>query len=201
MSKLLVSAFEAFGGERVNPAKLALEALEAEDIVKLFLPVEYERASALLKDAIDALKPDAVISLGQAGGRDAVTPEKYAVNLRSSASPDSAGRLCRNEPIVPSGEEKLESTFGAEQIAKALREGGIPARVSESAGTYVCNDVMYSALHKLKDTGIPAGFIHVPYCREQLQSHPESFGMELSEIVRAVAIALNDIKQRIHCAE
>ena len=200
MSKILLTAFEAFGGESMNPARLALEALEAEDVIRLYLPVEYEKASRLVLEAIDAHRPAAVVSIGQAGGRDTVTPEKYAVNIRDSASPDSAGRICLKEAVIPGGAEKLESTFGAEQITDTLLECGIPARISENAGTYVCNDVMYSVLWKLKDTNIPAGFIHVPYCHEQLTNHPDCFGMDLSEITRALKIALDDIKQRMESA-
>lgn len=197
MNKILVTAFEPFGGETVNPAKLALEALRDEDVIKLFLPVEYETAAHLAVSAIETYRPRAVISLGQAGGRDAVTPERTAVNLRNAASPDNAGRVCDHEAIVPGGPERLLSSFGAEEICASLIKAGIPARVSQSAGTYVCNDVMYSVLWALRNTDIPAGFIHVPYCAAQAKKHPGAFGMAESEIARAVEIAVGNLKQRL----
>ena len=200
MNKILVTAFDAFGGERINPSKLAMEALEAEDVIKLTLPVMYETAANLAVETVKEYRPAAVISLGQAGGRNAVTPEKYAVNLRFSPSPDSAGRFCDHEIIIPHAPEKLESTFDAEKISDTLNRAGIPSHVSESAGTYVCNDVMYSVLWALRNTNIPAGFIHVPYCAAQVLSHPGSFSMEESEIVRAVEIVLNDIRKRLQGA-
>ena len=196
MSKLLVTAFEAFGDESINPAKLALERASLPDTHKLFLPVEYEKAAEIVLEAIRADAPKAVISIGQAGGRRAVTPEKNAVNERNAASPDSAGRVCTHEPIVPGGPERLLSSFGAKEISAALTKAGLCAEVSESAGTYVCNDVMYSVLYALRNTSIPAGFIHVPYCKEQLKAHPEAFGMELNEITRAIEIAVSDVCKR-----
>ncbi len=197
MNKILVTAFEPFGGEGINPAMLALEALEEEDVIKLLLPVEYETAAQKAIEAIRECSPAAVVSLGQAGGRDAVTPERYAVNLRHSPSPDNAGRVCDHEKIVRDGPEKLASSFSAEEICAALTKAGFPARVSDSAGTFVCNDVMYSVLRALQDTGIPAGFIHVPYCTAQLKNHPDCFGMDEDEIARAVETALADLRRRL----
>ena len=200
-SKLLLTAFEPFGGERVNPAWEAVSAIEGEEIVKLLLPVEYGTAAEKVIKVIDELCPAAVVCVGQAGGRDAVTPEKYAVNLRNALSADNAGRVCREEKIVPGGEERLESSFGAEEIARAISESGIPSRVSESAGTFVCNDVMYGVLRRLRDTGVPAGFIHVPYCEEQKAGHPDSFALPASQIARALTVALEVIKQKMYSAE
>ena len=195
--KLLVSAFEPFGGESVNPALEAVNALAGEDIIKLVLPVEYEKAPRIILSEIDRLHPDAVVSVGQAGGRDAVTPERWAVNEMRSSSPDASGRLCLGEKIVPGGPDSIESTFGAELIARAISDSGIPSRVSESAGTYVCNDVMYSVLNRLSGRGVPAGFIHLPYCARQAQRHPGAFTMEISQMAKALAIALETVKALI----
>lgn len=195
--KILVSAFEPFGGESINPALEAAALLRDADVVKLTLPVRYAEAAKIICAEIDRLEPDAVISVGQAGGRDAVTPERQAVNERSSAAPDSAGRLCQGEKIDPEGEDRLESTFGAEQIACAINASGLPARVSDSAGTYVCNDVMYSVLAKLKHKKVPAGFIHLPFCTGQATRHPGAFTMEISDMARALEIAVATVKQII----
>lgn len=193
MSKFLLTAFVPFGGERINPAQEALRRVEA-DAIKLYLPVEYDTAARLTLEAVDQYAPCAVINIGQAGGRTGITPEKYAVNLRSSGSPDSAGRLCTDEKIVPEGPDRLESSFGAEAIARALGKAGFPASVSESAGTYVCNDVMYRVLWKLKGTGIPAGFIHLPYCTQQLENHPDAFGMDIDRMAKAIETAIDTVK-------
>lgn len=187
---LLLTAFGPFGGDSVNPAQLVAERIRLPGVRALILPVEYGTASRIALQAIDELQPSAVIDLGQAGGRTGITPEKYAVNLRNALSPDNAGRICTMEPIVPGAAERLESTFGAEAIAEALLCAGIPAYVSEGAGTYVCNDVMYSVLHHLSGTGIRAGFIHVPFSRRQQATHPGAFTMEEDEMVRGIETAI-----------
>ena len=110
MKKLLISAFEPFGGEEINPAKEAVLRLQGEGIHKLILPVEYETAGRLLFSEIGLVKPDIVIMVGQAGGRDAVTPERRAVNSRNAKAPDSAGRLCAGEKILEGGGEELPAT-------------------------------------------------------------------------------------------
>ena len=187
---LLLTAFEPFGGETVNPAQQAVESLTVPGVQKLILPVEYGRAAAIVTDAITRLSPRAVICVGQAGGRSGITPEKYAVNLRRAKAPDNAGVLYDGQPIVPGGEERLESSFGAERIAQALSEAGSSAYVSESAGTFVCNDVMYSVLKHLSGSKVPAGFIHVPFCSAQAAGHPGAFTMSTEEIARGLAIAV-----------
>lgn len=95
---------------------------------------------------------------------------------------------------MPEGPDRLESSFGAEAIARALGKAGFPASVSESAGTYVCNDVMYRVLWKLKGTGIPAGFIHLPYCTQQLENHPDAFGMDIDRMAKAIETAIDTVK-------
>ena len=197
MSTILLTAFEAFGGDDINPALLAVSKINDPDVVKLFLPVEYETASRLLAIRIDALKPDAVICIGQAGGRTAVTPELYGVNLRSAKSPDNTGRICDGEKIVEGGPNKLETSFNARAIADALAASGIPSQVSESAGTYVCNDVLYSLMYKLQNTQIPRGFIHVPFCLEQIKKHPGAFALPLEDIIKAIHIAVDYVRMQL----
>lgn len=187
---VLITAFEAFGGDRLNPAREAALQLSLPGVMPLILPVEYETAARMAVDAIEKYRPEAVIDLGQAGGRTGITPEKFAVNLRNARSADNAGRVCENEPIVPGGPDRIESRFGAEDIVSALREAGLPAYVSEGAGTYVCNDVMYSVLYHLRNTSVRAGFIHLPFCAEQADAHPGAFTMELGEMVRGLEIAV-----------
>ena len=193
---ILLTAFEPFGGESINPSELAVRSLGSRGIYTLILPVEYGRAARMAVDAIRRLKPDAAISIGQAGGRKGITPEKYAFNLRSSVSPDNAGVVCRSESVVPEGPEKLESTFGAETVSSTLVREGIPSYVSESAGRFVCNDVLYSVLYELKDASVPAGFIHVPFCHEQAAGHTGAFVMSVDEIARGLEIAVHCVQKR-----
>ena len=186
MQKILISAFEPFGGEPINPAKEALLRLEGEGRHKLFLPVEYARAGELLISETERVKPDAVIMTGQAGGRSAVTPERRAVNTRNAAAPDSAGRLCAGEKILEGGADELFATLDPEALAEAIAKAGVPARVSESAGSFVCNDVFYQALSHLKGAPVKADFIHLPWCSEQAPRHPGQFSLPVEDMVRAL---------------
>ncbi len=194
--KILLTAFEPFGGERVNPALEAVTRVTGDGVIKLYLPVEYETAAKLTREKISECKPDAVVCVGQAGGRKGVTPESCARNMRSSASPDNAGRLCRSEPVVPGAPETLCSTFDAAGMTEYLKAKGFPAYVSGSAGTYVCNDVFYSVLYALEGTDVAAGFIHVPFCTEQLAAHPQAFALSTGEITAALEAALDYIRMK-----
>ncbi len=186
MKSILLSAFEPFGGEEINPAKEAVLRLEGDGIHKLILPVEYARAGRLLTDEIERVRPDIVIMTGQAGGRDAVTPERRAVNSRNAKAPDSAGRLCAGEKILEGGEGELPATLDPETLKDAILKQGIPARVSDSAGTFVCNDVFYQALEYLKAVPVRADFIHLPWCLEQAARHPGQFCLPVETMVRAL---------------
>ncbi|MBO7358866.1 MAG: pyroglutamyl-peptidase I [Clostridia bacterium] len=190
MKKLLISAFEPFGGEEINPAKEAVLRLQGEGIHKLILPVEYETAGRLLFSEIGRVKPDIVIMVGQAGGRDAVTPEKRAVNERNAKAPDNAGRVCGGEKILEGGSSELFATLDPAVLADAVLKEGIPARVSGSAGTFVCNDVFYQILSCLSGTPVKADFIHLPWCLEQAPRHPGKFCLPIDTMVRALEAAV-----------
>ncbi len=190
MKKLLISAFEPFGGEEINPAEEAVKRLEGEGIYKLILPVEYETAGRLLIAEIGRVKPDRVIMVGQAGGRDAVTPERRAVNERNAKAPDNAGRVCLSEKIIEGGPGELSATLDPALLAEAILKEGIPARVSASAGTFVCNDVFYLALEHLKGSPVRADFIHLPWCLEQAPRHPGQFCLPVETMVRALSTAV-----------
>lgn len=165
--KILLTAFEPFGGEEINASLEALRRVEAPDgaeLTRLVLPCVFGLAAETVREAVYREKPDAVVCLGQAAGRDAITPERRAVNLRCARIPDNAGKSPADEPVVPGGAEELLSTLPIERMCAAIRSRGLPARISESAGTFVCNDLMYGLLFALQNAGveIPAGFIHVP---------------------------------------
>ena len=163
---LLATCFEPFGGEESNASAKALallpERIGAWSVVKQELPVVFGLAGEKCRALIDALRPDAVLMLGQAGGRSAVTPELVARNLRWARIPDNAGRSPKGEPVIPGGEDALFATLPVEAMTEAIRAAGLPGALSASAGLYVCNDLYYSVLHHLRGSGIPAAFLHLP---------------------------------------
>ena len=175
--KILLSAFEPFGGERANASQEALKlirAREGTDLVKITVPTVFGLAGTTLLDALRKEKPDAVICLGQAGGRDAVTPERCAINVRDARIPDNAGHQPKDEPVIAGGPAAFFSTLPIKAMAAAARKAGFAAEISNSAGTFVCNDLLYTLLYTL-ERELPAvrgGFIHVPACVSSDQSAP-----------------------------
>ncbi len=195
-STMLVTAFEPFGGESVNPTEQVLrdlpETVCGVRIEKLLLPVEFIRAPELLLKEYDRLRPDFVIMLGQAGGRASVTPECRAVNLMDARMPDNAGFKPEGVKIDGEGEDALYSTLDPVMLSNAIREAGVPSEPSQSAGSYVCNAVMYSTLNRCRFR-TPAVFIHVPYIREQAANGLKPGGvpfMELDDIKRGILAAI-----------
>lgn len=190
---MLLTAFEPFGGEKVNASLEALALIRApvgKEIVRLTLPTAFGRSFESVMDAVLRERPDAVVCLGQAEGREAITPERRAVNLRNARIPDNAGFCPVDRPVVPGGPKEVLSTLPVEQMTRAIRDQGIPARISESAGTFVCNDLMYGLLYALQrySIAIPAGFVHVPCLPEQTRDGAPS--MALSRIVEGLNAAL-----------
>ena len=163
---ILVTGFDPFGGETINPAWEAVSRLPDEigacRVEKLCVPTVFGEAGRVALERAARVRPKAVLCVGQAGGRSAVTPEMVAINLRHARIADNAGAMPQDEPVVAGGENALFSTLPVRAMAQAINAAGIPAEVSYSAGTYVCNDTMYAVVEHLRDTGIPAGFIHVP---------------------------------------
>ncbi|MCR5808165.1 MAG: pyroglutamyl-peptidase I [Clostridiales bacterium] len=196
---ILVTAFMPFGGDSLNPTQLVLERLGDElcgrRINKLLLPVEFKTAGRLAADECERLSPAAVIMLGQAGGRSKITPERRAVNLMEARIPDNAGYEPHSVPVIAGGAERLYSTLPLDLIVSAIRARGLPAGISEDAGAYVCNCALYTLLSRI-DGRIPAGFIHVPFIREQTEGvngRGNSPFMELDEITEAVNAAMTAV--------
>lgn len=193
MKKLLITGFEPFGGEDINPSWQAVCALPNSiggfEITKLVLPVVFGSAAQKAIAAAEEISPHAVLCIGQAGGRDAVTPELVGINLRYASTPDNSGKQPFDEPIVPGGAEARFSTLPVRKIADAINAVGVPAKVSYTAGAYVCNDVLYSLLTHFDGTDTAVGFIHVPYCTEQGKEPC----MELDAIVKAITAAIESI--------
>ena len=171
MKTLLITGFDSFGGAVINPSWEAVKRLPEKigkyELCKLILPTIYGKASGILLEKAAEIRPDVIISVGQAGGRDAVTPERIAVNIRAARIPDNEGTLLDGDRIAPEGPAAYFSTLPVEAMRDAIRRKGIPSAVSNTAGSFVCNDVMYSALHHYDGTGVRCGFIHVPYLPEQ----------------------------------
>ena len=192
--RILLTAFRPFGGETVNPTEKALEHVRAPggtELHKAVISTEYRRSEDEIRELVSQICPDAVISLGQAGGRRFITPERIAVNIDDAEIPDNAGEIRRGSRICEEGPAAYFSSLPAEDICKALNDAGIGSAVSNSAGTFVCNHLMYTVL-RMAGPGMKAGFIHVPYIPEQLDGKPSGTpSMELETIVRGIEIALN----------
>lgn len=192
MKKLLITGFEPFGGQGVNPSWEAVRRLPDQVgeyvLCKLNIPTVYGKAAQMVLAQAEALGADAVISVGQAGGRDAVTPERIAVNIRDARIPDNAGVLCGGEKVAQDGPAAYFSTLPVEKMSRAIRDAHIPSAVSNTAGTYVCNDVLYTLLNAYHGTAVRVGFIHVPYLPEQ--GDPS---LPLEDTVNALAAAIQAI--------
>lgn len=197
--KILITGFEPFGGETVNPALDAVRALPDEirgvRIIKTAVPVVYEKDFETVQAVFDREQPDAVILIGQAGGRKAVTPETTAVNIKKARIPDNAGNMPDNEPVNPNGPGRYASTLPVEALVETLSDHALPAEISNSAGTFVCNDLFYRVMDYLKDRpGFPAGFVHVPYSEEQLTGKaPDTPFIPLSDITEALYLILGTV--------
>lgn len=188
--RLLITGFDPFGGGNVNPSWEAVRLLPEQvgeyKLYKLAIPTVFGEAAQLVLAEAEKLRPDAVICVGLASGRDAVTPERIAVNIRDARIPDNRGFQPAGDRVASEGPAAYFSTLPVEQMAQTIRRAGIPAAVSNTAGTFVCNDVLYTLLHHLDGTSVRAGFIHVPYL--PTQGTPN---MELADIVRALTAAID----------
>ena len=194
--KLLLTGFTPFDGEAINPALEAVKRLPNEiaglEIVKLEVPTVFGESVRLVREAIEREQPDFVLSVGQAGGRAEITPERVAINVDDARIPDNAGQQPIDVPIFVDGENAYFATLPVKAMAEAIREAGLPSALSNTAGTYVCNHLMYGVLYHLnqKNSRAKAGFIHVPYIPEQIADKPGVPSMPLDEIVRALEAAI-----------
>lgn len=194
MKKILLTAFEPFGGEVLNPALeiakiLATRSLDVE-IRTATVPVTFRDAAQTVLDALSRESFDAVVMLGQAGGRNTVTVERIAINIDDARIPDNIGHQPIDHLILPDGPAAIFATLPIKKMVSAMQEAGVPASVSNSAGTFVCNHLMYRVLHHLCESGIPAGFVHVPYLPEQVAGKPDIPSMPLSDMVKGIEAAL-----------
>jgi pyroglutamyl-peptidase len=194
MTKILVSGFEPFATSSLNPSSEIVKALKGDDLVSAILPVVFGQASSQLKELIDLHKPTAVLCLGQAEGRSAMTPERIAINLDDARIPDNAGNQPKEQKIIANGADGYFSTLPIEQIVTSMKAAGIPASISLSAGTFVCNHIFYVLQDYLKDSSITSGFMHVPLMDEQRKEFPTLPTMPIKQMIAGVEIALNVLR-------
>ncbi len=200
--KILLTAFDAFGGESINPALKAVslvKAPEGVELSKLEVPTVFGKSVDVVAAAMEREQPDAVICIGQAGGRKAVTPERVAINLMDAGIADNEGFIPVDLPIVPGGENALFSTLPIKAMVFAIQAAGVPAQLSNSAGTFVCNQLLYGVLNLCKEKfpNTIAGFIHVPFLPEQTVSRTEMPSLSLASMVTALEAALACIAETI----
>ena len=192
MKKLLITGFEPFGGEKINPSWEAVKLLPDEigdfRLTKAEIPVVFGKAAEAVLKITEELNPDAIICVGQAGGRGGITPEVIGINLRDASIPDNGGYMPKDEKCVPDGQNAFYSTLPVKAMVNAIKEKGIPASLSYTAGTFVCNDLLYTLLHRFEGTDIKIGFIHVPFLPSQAKEGVAS--MPLTDMVIGLEAAI-----------
>lgn len=204
--KILLTGFEPFNNANINPSgeiiKRLPEKIEEVTLIKEILPVEFRKAGQKIKELLKQYEPDIIISIGQAGNRPDISIERVAVNLDCVRSMDGKRELADNageRPVDVKIEEDGESAYLSNlpiwDLIKRIQEKGIPAAVSYSAGTYVCNHVMYTALYEgnKKYPYMKAGFIHVPFLTEQKEVKQNGYFMELEDMVTAIREVLAEL--------
>jgi len=193
--QVLLTAFEPFGGDPVNPSLLIARQLDGQAIagarvVAVELPCVFGKALVALGEALERTRPVLAVALGLAAGREGLSIVRVAINLDDARIPDNAGAQPVDEAIAAGGPAAWFSTLPNKAIVAALWEAGVPASVSQTAGTFVCNHVFYGLQQRLAGTGVRSGFIHVPLLPEQSAQHPGKPVLALEEQVRGVRRAL-----------
>lgn len=194
--KLLISGFEPFGDDAINPSQDAVlslpDQLDGVTLIKVILPVVRAHAADQLKALMVAHQPDVVLCVGQAGGRSGLTIERVAINVDDYPMPDNAGYQPIDEPIAPGGPAAYLLTLPNKAIVTAWKAAGYPASVSNTAGTFLCNHVAYATAHFAAHhfPTLKTGFIHIPYSTAQSEAHPEAFAMTPDDLIHALRIAI-----------
>ena len=190
MKKLLITGFDPFGGETVNPAweavKLLPDTIGEYVLYKLEIPTVFGVAASTVLAKAEEIHPDVILCIGQAGTRNAVTPERIGINIRSARIADNTGNQPLEQPIVPNGPDGLFSTVPVKAMADAITAAGLPGAVSNTAGAFVCNDTLYTLLHHFQNTPVRVGFIHVPWLPEQ-----GSPSLPLADTAKALEAAIS----------
>ena len=194
--KVLITGFDPFGGEPINPAWEAVRMLPDEiagaQIIKLQIPTVARKSIDNIHSKMAEEKPDIVIAIGQAGGRFGPTPERTAVNIDDFKIPDNEGNQPIDLPIFEDGQPAYFSNLPVKAIVQAIKDAGYPSSLSDSAGTYVCNHVMYGILYYIDKEfpGVKGGFIHVPFATSQVIEKQNAPSMSLTDITAALEAAI-----------
>ena len=195
--KILLTAFDPFGGEKINPAleavKLVRDQIDDIEVVKLEVPTVFYKSIDTVAKAMEKEQPDVVLCIGQAGGRFDLTPERVAINVNDARIPDNEGNQPLSGPIFEDGENAYFTSLPIKAMVAAIREAGIPASVSNTAGTYVCNHLMYGVLYTIakKYPNMKGGFMHVPFITSQVVNRPTSApSLSLETIAKGIEASL-----------
>ncbi|HEK9100147.1 pyroglutamyl-peptidase I [Bacillus pfraonensis] len=197
MKSVLLTGFEPFGGEEINPAWEVAKQLDGQVIgdyrvVSKQVPTVFHKSLQVLQSYIEEIEPELIICIGQAGGRPDITVERVAINVDDARIADNEGNQPIDEPIIEEGPAAYWSTLPMKAIVKKLREKGIPASVSQTAGTFVCNHLFYGLMRMLakSENAVRGGFIHIPFLPEQASSHPGQPSMSLSTITKGIELLI-----------
>ena len=194
--KVLITGFDPFGGESINPAWEAVKVIKDEiagaEVIKMQIPTVVGKSIAKIHDKMVEINPDIVIAVGQAGGRFGVTPERIAINVTDARIPDNEGNQPIDEPIFADGDAAYFSNLPVKAMVQEIKEAGYPSVLSNTAGTYICNHVMYGILYYIQKEfpNARGGFIHVPYAASQVINKPGTASMALADITASLEAAI-----------
>ena len=200
MYKLLITGFEPFGGDTENPSEILVNNLSEEryeqiNIKKVILPVTVKEAGKQLVEALDAFKPDTVLSLGLNAGLSHIAVERVALNMIDARIKDNNGDQPVDRPVVKEGETAFFSTLPTREMVRALRKEKIPAKLSYTAGTYVCNVLFYAAMHaaRKREHLKRCGFVHIPYTHEQVLTKPGRASLSMATLESALDVIVRTL--------
>jgi len=197
--KLLITGFDPFGNEKINPAweavKLLPSKIEGVEVIKLQIPTVFKESINKVLDGIKEYKPDVVLCVGQAGGRYDITVERVAINLDDARIKDNKGNQPIDELVYPDGKNAYFATLPIKAMVEEIKKNNIPASISNTAGTFVCNHVMYGLLYNIEKSSLvkKGGFIHVPFILEQVLDKKDTPAMDLNTVVRGLEAAIKGL--------
>lgn len=196
---ILVAAFDPFGGEKINPALEAVKSLDDTiddyQITKLEIPTVFHKSKQVIEQELEQQNYDAVLVIGQGGGRFELTPERIGINVDDARIPDNEKNQPIDQSIQAEGEAAYFSNMPVKRMVEAIKGAGVPARLSNTAGTFVCNHILYQLgyLQATRFSNIRFGFIHVPYVPEQVTDKPNQPSMSLETMVKGLTAAIRVI--------
>ncbi len=197
--KVLLTGFEPFGGESLNPAqeavKMVKENIKGADVVKCYVPVVFGKAIETVYQAMKKENPDVVLLIGQAGGRYEITPERVAINCDDGRIPDNEGNQPVDQPVFADGPAAYFSTLPIKKMVEYMKKANVPAAVSNTAGTYVCNHLMYGTLYHIAKEfpNTIGGFMHVPFLHEQVMNKKETPSLSIDDVVKGIEASIEAI--------